>query len=277
MMLRLVADLHYDFINNLNNIKVLNGLGKPHKSQQIDGIILIGDIANYFDLKITLNIIADSCKVPIYFVLGNHDYYGSGIKETKQLAVEISKKTKGRKKIIYLSDDMIYPLTNSSCLIGQDLFYDTLAGNYFGSSVQLSDFFCIKDLKVRDKRLMYQLIIQPLLSEELAQLNKKILFAIKRNYTSILIVTHFPIFIENCTYKGKISDDDWLPYFCCKSAGRLISEYAKLHPKVNFIVMSGHTHEFTHKKILPNLLSRTLYAKYGEPNLDYVIRVDNED
>lgn len=35
----------------------------------------------------------------------------------------------------------------------------------------------------------------------------------------IIVLTHVPPFKEACLHKGKISDDDWLPYFSSKVMG----------------------------------------------------------
>ena len=52
-------------------------------------VLIGGDIAHAVDLAECLEQMAATLKKPVFFVLGNHDYYGGAIGEVRQLARRI--------------------------------------------------------------------------------------------------------------------------------------------------------------------------------------------
>ncbi len=55
-------------------------------------------------------------------------------------------------------------------------------------------------------------------------------------------LTHIPPFKEACLYQGKISGDDWLPFFGSKASGDVLLEIAQQNHDIEFLVLCGHTH-----------------------------------
>jgi hypothetical protein len=79
------------------------------------------------------------------------------------------------------------------------------------------------------------------------------------------VLTHVPPFREACWYEGRISDDNWLPYFTCKAMGDVLTRVMRERPQKRMTVLCGHTHGAGEADILPNLHVRTGGAEYGRP------------
>ena len=56
---------------------------------------------------------------------------------------------------------------------------------------------------------------------------------------SILIITHVSPFKEASLYKGRIADDNVLPFFCNKSIGDMLLPVAHEHQDISFLVLCG--------------------------------------
>lgn len=55
-----------------------------------DGVLLTGDIAIGYNVTKSVKAIADGVGVPVYFVAGNHDYYGRSIVEVRDELAELT-------------------------------------------------------------------------------------------------------------------------------------------------------------------------------------------
>ena len=82
-----------------------------------------------------------------------------------------------------------------------------------------------------------------------------------------------PPFKEACQHQGKISDDNWLPYFSSKVLGDVIFDAARTNPNIEFLVFSGHTHSAAHYQPLKNLTVNVGKAEYYHPEIQKVISV----
>jgi hypothetical protein len=89
-------------------------------------------------------------------------------------------------------------------------------------------------------------------------------------FEHVLFLTHVPPFRDACWHEGKISDDEWLPYFTCKAAGDALVEVMRARPDRTMTVLCGHTHSPGNAQILPNLKVRTGGATYGSPRVESV-------
>lgn len=97
--------------------------------------------------------------------------------------------------------------------------------------------------------------------------------AIRQHPKTIIILTHVPPFKESCQHEGKISDDNWLPYFSSKIMGDVLLPAAEENPSINFQVYCGHTHSESSYHPLHNLTIKAGKAEYYRPTLQEVIAV----
>jgi len=123
-----VTDPHIDFCSE----GTLRKFYKSINEADISGVLITGDISNNSEKylpKIEANI-----RWPIYFVLGNHDFYGSSFEKVRKLAV--SELFEGG--MYYLSTGMIVELGPGTCLIGHDGWYDARLGET-RSNMEMND------------------------------------------------------------------------------------------------------------------------------------------
>ena len=83
----------------------------------------------------------------------------------------------------------------------------------------------------------YQLLdaMQKLADSDAAKLKKKLQLAIQKHSPKrIIVLAHLPPFRESCMHEGKISNDDYLPFFASKTTGDTLYK-----PLDNLTVKSG--------------------------------------
>lgn len=92
-------------------------------------------------------------------------------------------------------------------------------------------------------------------------------------FPHVIVATHVPPFRETCWHEGRISDDDWLPFFTCQAAGDALSEAMSAAPDRRMTVLCGHTHGGGEADVLPNLRVLTGGATYGRTEVQRVVEV----
>ncbi len=258
------TDVHLNFLDKGGVEAFANAL----KSQGADAVILTGDIAEAPTLEPLLNAVARLIGVPIYFVLGNHDYYRSSIAAVRARMVELNKSSK---LLRWLPDLGVVHLTPGIGLVGVDGWSDARYGSYEKSPVMLNDFFHIEELTGLDKEARRRKLNQ-LGDDEAARLRGPLWEALER-YEKALVAVHVPPFKEATWHEGKVSNDDYLPHFSCRAVGDVLLEAARAFPKRKIRVLCGHTHGFGKVEVLPNLAVVTGAAEYGEPKVQGVFEL----
>ena len=155
--------------------------------------------------------------------------------------------------------------------MGHDGWGDARIGNVDTTPVRLNDFVMIEELssisrEERKRRLQA-------LGDEAGSFVRKVLPEALARFQKVIFLTHVPPFRESCWHGGKISSDDWLPYFTCGAVGDALIEIMKAHPKGDLTVLCGHTHGAGTTDILPNLRVWTGGATYGAPQLQRMIEI----
>jgi len=138
MKLAWVTDPHLNFISN-TEIKVFT---KYLNDYEADGVVITGDIAEASTVVPFLGLIAKSVTKPIYFVLGNHDFYHSSIEDVR---TDVNDLTRQFKHLHYLTKKEVIALTPNVGIMGHDLWYDCKSGTFMTSSFWLADFEYIQD------------------------------------------------------------------------------------------------------------------------------------
>ncbi len=232
-------------------------------------LLLGGDIAEAIDLEDWLHLLEEKLQRPIYFVLGNHDYYAGDVATVEgRMASLLSPWLR------YLPAAGPIALTETVGLVGHGGWGDARHGNFLASEVQLSDYVLIRDLRessgsddplaVLEHRPALQRKLQELGDAAAHQLGPALRSAMV-NFPEVLVLTHVPPFREAAWFQGSISNDDWLPGMTCKAIGDLLIGAAEANPGCRLRVLCGHTHWPGEAVILPNLVVTTQGASYGEP------------
>lgn len=265
MNLLWLTDIHLNFLNPTTREQFYRSLSMSGS----DGVLISGDIAEANSLTSLLKEMAQVIQKPIYFVLGNHDYYRGSVAEVRQ---KMSVLNSMNSLLHWLPSCEPISLTNETVLVGQDGWADGRYGDYHKSQIALNDSLFIADLfqqKIVNKSALLDKM-QQLADTDANQLKEKIEQAISSYHPSkIAILTHVPPFKEACLYQGKISGNDWLPYFASKATGNVLLKLAKKHPLTSFLVLCGHTHSEANYSPLDNLIVKTGKAEYSQPEVQF--------
>ena len=262
-----LTDIHLDFLSE----SACAAFFESVLSQRPDGVFLTGDISVAPSLLAHLRAMADVLQRPIYFVLGNHDFYHGSIATVRAAVSEC-----GRSQALlrYLPDAGVVPLTKSTALVGTDGWGDSRYGDYARSSVRMNDHVLIKELtRLTQSKLQEQL--RHLGNEAAGYLRETLPKALDQ-FRRVIVLTHVPPFQEACWYQGKVGNDEWLPFFACQAVGDVLRDLMENRPEHQLDVYCGHTHHSGTAQILPNLRVFTGEAEYGAPQINKVIEVDED-
>ncbi len=268
MKLGWLTDIHLNFIDEDARHKFFQEI----VDTQCDGVLISGDIAEAPWLVDILNEMEEHVKKPIYFILGNHDYYRGQINEVREAMRSL---TQTHEKLFWLPASGRQQLSKDTFLIGQDGWADGRLGDYENSRVVLNDSRLISDLfqgKILDK---YQLLekMQELADADAAKLKNELEQAVNQNPKKIIVLTHIPPFKEACFHKGEMSNDDWLPYFSSKITGDVLTDIARQNLEIEFLVLCGHTHSKACFSPFNNLIVEAGKAEYRQPEIQKIILI----
>lgn len=268
MKLAWMTDIHLNFLEKEERYEFYQEI----INSKSDGVLISGDIAEANSVVDLLTEMSEQVKNPIYFVAGNHDYYRGQIDEVRARLKLI---TEQQNNLYWLPAIEPQNITENTILLGQDGWADGRLGDYHQSTISLNDSRMIADLfqeKVLGKEHLLKKM-QELADKDATMLKHNLSFACEQGPKKIIILTHVPPFKETCLHMGKISDDNWLPYFTSKATGDVILDFAIQHKEINFLVLCGHTHSKANYQPLENLQIKVGQAEYYEPGIEELIVV----
>ena len=265
MKIAWATDVHFDWVKD----PVIRSFCERIRADGAEALLLGGDIALAGQLRRVLGFLAETFKLPIYFVLGNHDYYGSYVRavhrEMEDLPSELLR---------WLPAEGIVALNDTVGLVGNGGWGDGRNGDFAGSRIVLNDFQYIGDLResfgildkrgAPDHREGLAACLKRLGEDAAGALAPSLAEAVSR-FSTVMVLTHVPPFPEASWHQGRRSDIYWLPFFTCRAIGDLLLDVAASHPEVRFEVLCGHTHSPGEARLLPNLVVHTGGATYGSP------------
>jgi Icc-related predicted phosphoesterase len=269
MRLAWLTDIHLNFVKASKRRHFLASI-----KEQADVFAISGDIGESHDIAQYLLEMDDVIQKPIYFVLGNHDFYRGSITKTRQRMVQLVCESK---HLNYLTTMEIAELSSQTAIIGHDGWPDGRLGDFQGTEVILNDHLLIDEIAQWYKNSFLNKVglsnTMIALANEAAQHLEQALAETIAKYTNIIAITHVPPFREAAWYQGKISGDDFLPYFACKIVGDVLKKVMQSNPQSRLLVLCGHTHSGGEVQILPNLQVLTGEVEYGEPVIERVLEV----
>ncbi len=250
------TDIHLDFVS----AGARDWLAARLAEDGPDGVVLSGDLSSSPTLIEHLEALAARLARPIYFVLGNHDFYGGSIAAVRARMREL---TAASAWLRWLPACGAIDVGDGWSVVGHDGWGDGRAGDVDGSRVQLNDWRAIRELAglARPARVA---ALRALGDEAAAHLAEVVPAALART-SKVLVVTHVPPFADACWHDGARSDDDWLPWFTGVAAGEALRAALAARPACRALVVCGHTHGEGAIDVLPNLRVLTGGADYGAP------------
>jgi hypothetical protein len=261
-----ITDPHIDHLNRgdpgaLERLgAILDRLGATH-------ILLGGDVADCRSFEEYLSRLTAACGRPVYFVLGNHDYYFGTVASVRERAACL-----GIPGASWLARSGVVDLGGGTALVGRGGWGDAHCGDLEDFTV-LTDYAAIGDLSatidLRDfwlngfhKREALVARLRELGEEAAEDLTRDVLEAAGA-YRRILILTHVTPFRETCTYRDRPGDVKGFPGFLWDSMGLRLRSIAEEYPGAEFLVFSGHTHAESRCRIAPNLRAWSSLSEYG--------------
>jgi len=241
------------------------------KEESFDGVVISGDIAESHNLRGLLEAFAKAIAPrQCYFVLGNHDYYKSSFERVRETVKNLE-----QPNLVWLDDAEPVLLDDKTALVGHQGWFDGRSGSPEKSRIIMSDFELIKELNEsyhNEQTFLHygrEELLKKLreLGKQAAEEAKPKLYEALKLRKEVIFVTHFPPFKGACWHEGKLSDNQWLPWFTCVTMGEMLAEAAHHHPNNRILVLCGHTHSSGVYDHLPNLRILTGKAVYGAPDI----------
>jgi predicted MPP superfamily phosphohydrolase len=260
-----LTDLHLNFLTADQRVDFLHRV----RDQSPDAVLISGDIGEARDVVPFLGQIEAAWPCPVYFVLGNHDFYFGSIAEVRQRIDELCK---DHPRLRYLTHCGVEQLTAEVGLLGHDGWADAQLGDYERSLVMMNDYRLIAELAGYSKQS--RLAVLQAMGQQAAQQVRGKLQAAAVQYPHVFLVTHVPPFREACWHEGRTSDDEWLPHFTCHAVGEVILEVMRTHPECRLTVLCGHTHSPGETRPLPHVQVLTGGAVYGAPEIQRVFELE---
>ena len=258
-----VTDPHFNFVHQTERDRLiveLDGSGA-------DAIVLTGDISESEDLCWQLQRFQQETAKPIYFVLGNHDFYRGSIGATRQAVRE--QYGQQPSELHYLTGAAPVQLSEDWTLCGEDGWADARIGDYFRSPVRMNDFRLIEDFQELNDLEIFNFLRQEGMRSAI-RLRKQLDIARTQSIKS-LVLTHVPPFREACWHEGNHSGDDWAPFFTCRAVGWMLQKFCERYPNHQVLVLCGHTHGGGKSRLSENLVVWTGAAEYGHPALSCIV------
>lgn len=241
-------DLHLDFYANTTYLRTI-------EQKKPDALFIAGDIGTYKTLQQNLTELSSIC--PVFFVLGNHDFYGGSFEMMPLKIAEIHQSCKSATHLT-TKPRTISLRQNAVLFIGVDSWADHSTDLY--CPVELTDFYAINEFI----GLNY--------NSRVSLMRKRSCIGVEQFFgnlpdklpKTVIIITHVPPFTTCARYKGGITAIS-NNYFASTYLGKAIVKKANENPDTLFHVYCGHTHtsQVEEYPILLNLLVTVLPGKYG--------------
>ena len=227
-----------------------------------DALLMSGDLGEADRVAGDLEWLADAANCPVYFVLGNHDFYGGSIPRVRE---DVGDFLAGRSDLVYLTGASVVTLCPGVGLVGHDGWGDGRLGRPMETPVRLRDFHEIEELRWLEQEVLVERL--KALGTQAAQTLEPALSEGLKSHEHMVVVTHVPPWEEAAWHEGEASDGDWSPYFVCHAMGQMLERVAAEFEDRHITVLCGHTHGGGEVWIRRNLWVRTGAAEYGKPAL----------
>ncbi len=256
MKLAWCTDIHLDQVDESTLTRFLT----QGKALNADGVLIGGDIGESSDLEGALSYICSRLEVPVWFVLGNHDYYGGSFHAVDS---RMSRLHKQGEQLSWLPMSGVVYLGKKTALFGHGGWGDAQIGSFDSSNVFLRDFTDIGDLNELSKGARNEYL--RLRGRIAGQHIKGCFEQLSESVEQVILLTHVPPFAEACWSSGTIAPDDWLPFYTCKAVGDAILEAVGGSYKGKVQVLCGHTHGEGIVNVHPRVQVITGGAEFGNP------------
>lgn len=282
-----MTDIHLDHLERSGGLSHVRDNFVRKIGKDVDGIIITGDISLATSIVNHLEIIDSIVDKPVYFVLGNHDFYKGSFQDTRQ---EVINCAAASKNLHYMTSKSFISLTPDTALVGHDGWYDGYHGDAISSPYIMSDWLQIMEyvnagaLHKFPTQIPTQFHVRPNLGIILGLSRQQAMNAAEhvlvnatlaaKTHKSVFIMTHVPPFLDMYTRRPTDGEVSAAPWYTSKFMGDTITAIANLHPTVRFDVFCGHTHAKKDVQVLNNVFGHVGPSAYGSPQCAGIIAVN---
>jgi 3',5'-cyclic-AMP phosphodiesterase len=135
-----VTDPHFEFLGEAEKKSFCAELN----ISAADGVLITGDISNDSGTKEAFTMLSRIVRKPVFFLLGNHDRYGSSFARTEAI---VDACVRNLPNLYRLTSREVIRLSPGHALVGLDGWADGLAGKGSNTSMRVNDFFHIYDFQ----------------------------------------------------------------------------------------------------------------------------------
>jgi len=263
MKLAWLSDIHLEFLKRPKAEAFLDEV----REARADGLLLTGDISTAKQIKTHLLILA-RLEIPIYFLLGNHDFYHGSF---AWVDATVSDLCALHANLVHLGSGEIIQLSKSTVLIGHRGWADGRAGLGSRTNVCLNDQLLIGDFMGKSPQETFSLL-QKLGDDSVAYMQEILPKAFAAADT-VIVATHVPPFPECSLFQNAPSDPEHAPHFVNLALGQALLLAAAKFPAKKIHVYCGHTHHIAHYSPLPNLTVQVAGAEYDHPKIAEIIAI----
>ncbi|MCX6972361.1 MAG: metallophosphoesterase family protein [Verrucomicrobia bacterium] len=265
MKLLWLTDLHLDHVDETPRMAFYSAIA----SHGADAVVITGDISEALTLSSHLKELGRTfAPRPVYFVLGNHDFYDSSFDAVDRAVARVCKE---QANLRHLGSGEIIPLGNGSALVGHRGWADGRAGRGSGSTIHNPDHDRIADLQGATKQATFGKMTA--LGRESGNYLRDVLPYALKCYEHVWVATHVPPFTRAAFYNGKPCGRRHLPHYSNLSAGCAIRGISKSFPKSRLTVLCGHTHSGAQVMVSEQVQVIAGEARKGWPQVQRVFDV----
>ncbi len=259
------TDIHLDCVSTDGRKDFLEQIQRSEP----EAVLITGDIATGTTISEELQWLATNVECPIYFVLGNHDFYHADFETVCQSVQNI---LQHHPRLHWLTHHDGLNVGASTFLLGVEGWGDARNGDFLATPVRLNDHQLIADLTGFERPVL-QRKLQCLGQQYATQLQQKVETVLEEqpHLNEIVIATHVPPFPESAWYMGYSGAPDWIPDFTCKAIGDLLLTLADTYPDIHWTVLCGHGHHRGSVTMRSNLVVETGHAEYGAPSIERLV------
>lgn len=222
----------------------------------VDGLFLTGDISTGILIESNLIYLARKFEKPIYFVLGNHDYFG---RHTNSVHSDVKRICSEHPNMHWMTDSGVLELNEYVAVVGTEGWFDAV-----GDTRALRwtfDWFMTLDFLQLDG-MPERIVRWREMASASATLVAKNLRQALKTHGEVYVLTHFPPWLDATVLTGSFTERLRASYNTNTVMGRAIEEVMREHPDQKVTVLSGHTHAPCHLQVRDNVECHVARANY---------------
>ena len=235
-------------------------------ANESDAVVITGDVTSGTELKLLAEFATDYGK-PVYFILGNHDYWGGSFASVTKAVRAMCRR---QSNLIWLDDSPPIRLTPTVQLCGVGGWYDAQFGDPEARDFIMHDWLRIEDLRPHYYAGSLVPKCQELGTDSAMKATAKLL---STDAERVIFATHIPPFVESAWHNGQPTEPSLLPWYTNKAMGFALNRFAGKRPQGKLTTLCGHVHSASRFEARKNHTVLTAAAEYKNPVIERVFQL----